>query len=107
MIGNNGSYLPSDHPARLSLNNEIHARPPEALPRRARITYLVLFGELDMTPLRDIRNRFGMEPPANTANHLSADLGPFRLKWDRQTEFPHYRFLVPATGYNALLVATR
>ena len=106
MIGKNGTYLPSDHPARLSLNNEIHARPPEALPRRARITYLVLFGVLDMAPLRDICTRFGIEPPADSANHFSADMGPFRLKWERHTEFTRYWFLVPAKGSTRLFEET-
>ncbi len=98
MIGKDGHALPVDHPARMPLNNEVHARPPEALPARVRLTYLVLFGELDMTPLADLCDRFGVDPPAQGTNHFSADLGPFRLKWERHTEFTRYWFFVPARG---------
>ncbi len=98
MIGRDGHGLPADHAARLPLNNEVHARPPEALPGRVRLTYLVLFGELDMAPLTDLCERFGVYPPAEGANHFSADLGPFRLKWERHTEFTRYWFFVPARG---------
>ncbi len=106
MIGSIGHVLPADHAARLPLNNEVHARPPEALPRRVRLTYLVLFGELDMAPLADLCQRFGVLPPAPDANHFSADLGPFRLKWERHTEFTRYWFFVPAKGTSKLFEVT-
>ncbi len=108
MIGADGQSLPEDHPARLSLNNEVHARPPEALPQRARISYLVLFGELDMGPLYDLCVQFGVQPPAEGVNHFSADMGPFRLKWERHTEFTRYWFFVETSttrdlfGHSAL-----
>jgi uncharacterized membrane-anchored protein len=106
MIGRDGHALPADHAARLPLNNEVHARPPEALPKRTRLTYLVLFGELDMAPLADLCQRFGVLPPADSANHFSADLGPFRLKWERHTEFTRYWFFVPAKGVGNLFGVT-
>ncbi len=106
MIGRDGHALPADHVARLPLNNEVHARPPEALPRRARLTYLVLFGELDMAPLADLCERFGVAPPAQGSNHFSVDLGPFRLKWERHTEFTRYWFFVPAKGVADLFGVT-
>ncbi len=90
----------------MALNNEVHARPPEALNARMRISYVVLFGELDMKPLRELCGKYGVEPPGEAANHFSADLGPFRLKWERHTEFTRYWFLVPATGTNALFERT-
>ncbi len=96
MLGTEGVALPPDHPARLSINNEAHARPPEALTERARITYLVLLDDLDMAPVQDLCERFGVEPPAEGARHYSCDLGPFRLKWERHTEFTRYWFITPA-----------
>lgn len=36
--------------------------------------------------------RYGAPPPAEDARHLSIDLGPFRLKWERHTEFSTYSF---------------
>jgi uncharacterized membrane-anchored protein len=90
----------------MALNNEVHARPPEALSERMRISYLVLFGELDMEPLRDLCGRYGVEVPGASANHFSADLGPFRLKWERHTEFTRFWFLVPASGTGQLFEKT-
>jgi uncharacterized membrane-anchored protein len=101
-----GLTLPGNHPDRMALNNEVHARPPEALNERMRISYLVLFGELDMAPLRELCGKYGVEVPGPSANHFSADLGPFRLKWERHTEFTRYWFLVPATGVNQLFEKT-
>ena len=106
MIGRHGHVLPADHADRLPLNNEVHARPPEALPGRVRITYLVLFGELDMAPLADLCDRFGVLPPVVGTDHFSADLGPFRLKWERHTEFTRYWFFVPARGAGNLFGIT-
>jgi uncharacterized membrane-anchored protein len=106
MIGAEGQALPKDHPARLSLNNEVHARPPEALPPRARVSYIVLFGELDMGPLYDLCVRFGVQPPAEGANHFSTDMGPFRLKWERHTEFTRYWFFVQTDANRDLFAKT-
>ena len=100
-----GTNLPGDHPARLPLNNEVHARPPEALDVRMRVTYLVLFGMLEMAPVVDLCKRHGIQPPSEGANHFSADLGPFRLKWERHTEFTRFWFLVPARGNTRLFEA--
>ncbi len=105
-MGLSGEGLPKDHPERMALNNEVHARPPEALSERMRISYLVLFGELDREPLRKLCAQYGVELPGNDANHFSADLGPFRLKWERHTEFTRYWFLVPAKGAGQLFERT-
>ena len=106
MTGISGQNLPGDHPARMALNNEVHARPPEALSPRMRISYIVLFGELDMGPLRELCTRYGVVAPGGEVNHFSADLGPFRLKWERHTEFTRYWFLVPAAGSARLFERT-
>ena len=98
MIGEGGQSLPADHAARFQLTNETHARPSEPLPEAARITYMVLFGELDMKPVQDLCTRYGCASPADAINHFSVDLGPFRMKWERHTEFTRFWFLVPAPG---------
>jgi uncharacterized membrane-anchored protein len=38
--------------------------------------------------------RFGADPPAADAHHFSADLGPFRVKCERHTEFLRLKFIV-------------
>lgn len=106
MNGVGAQALPKDHPARMALNNEVHARPPEALRARVRISYLVLFGELQMTKLQDLCGRYGVALPASSANHFSADFGPFRLKWERHTEFSRYWFEVSARGVSDLFERT-
>ena len=91
--------FPPDHPLRVELNDEVHARPPEALVAPARLSYLALFSdssrrETQWGQVRDLAERFGAAPPKPGANHYSADLGPFRLKWERHTEFARYKFIV-------------
>jgi uncharacterized membrane-anchored protein len=95
--------LPPDHPLRDYVNLEMHARPADALRAPLRISYLALFPEsdsrdLEWRQLRELVERFGQSLPATTLNHFSADLGPFRLRWERHTEFVRYTFFVPGDG---------
>jgi len=94
--------LPSDHPLRIELNDEAHARPPEALAAPLRITFLALFSdatqrEQEWEHVCALARRYGHTPPAR-ASHYSADLGPFRMKWERHTEFTRYKFIVAGGG---------
>ncbi|MEZ5786608.1 MAG: DUF3422 domain-containing protein [Xanthobacteraceae bacterium] len=92
----------SDHPQRFELNNEVHARPPEALTAPVRISYIALFSpwsqrELEQQGVTELARRFGAPAPWPDANHFSADLGPFRLVWERHTEFARYTIIAPCT----------
>ena len=97
--------LPADHPRRIALNDEVHARPPDALSAPLRLSYLVLFGDRPAGepasghagpgPMADLARRFGLDGPAPEASHHSADLGPFRVTWERHTEFSRFTFVVP------------
>lgn len=94
---------PTDHPQRFELNDEVHARPPEALQAPQRITFLALFSPAtartdEWQHVCSLARRYQIRPPAEGANHFSADLGPFRLKWERHTEFTRYKFIVPGDG---------
>lgn len=91
--------LPLDHPQRLELNDEVHARPPEEIRPPTRVSYLALIPtwserERDQESLVALTDRFGLEPPAADANHFRADCGAFRLRWERHTEFIRYTFLI-------------
>ena len=95
--------LPADHPLRIQLNDEVHARPPESLVAPTRLTYLALFSDMEareggFNAVCALAERFGAVPPSPGANHYSADLGPFRVKWERHTEFHRYKFIVSGTG---------
>ncbi len=92
--------LPADHPARVLLSNEGHARPPEALVPPVRISYIVLLGDEDLEPLNDLCERYGADRPAVDARHFSADFGPFRLRYERHSEFSRYMFVAQSTGRN-------
>ena len=95
--------LPDDHPLRADLNNEVHARPPDALVAPCRISYVALFSEglpreRAWEALCALASRYGTRPPPEAASHYSADFGPFRVKWERHTEFTRYKFIAPGAG---------
>ena len=90
--------LPENHPQRFVINNEAHARPSEPLKPPLSISYIALFADAkdrdrDWEPLVELTQRHGMAPPAESSSHFSADLGAFRLKWERHTEFTRYTFM--------------
>ncbi|ABA57894.1 conserved hypothetical protein [Nitrosococcus oceani ATCC 19707] len=89
--------IPVDHPQRLLLNHELHARLPESLAPPEQISHLVLSSDAEMVQqerekLTEICIRFGHPIPTSKDNHLRIDLGPFRLQWEKHTEFTSYTF---------------
>jgi uncharacterized membrane-anchored protein len=94
------TLVPVDHPQRRELNDEVHARPPEALAAPLRLSFLALHSDWasrdrEWQHVGALLERFGRPVPASAGSHLSIDLGPFRLKWERHTEFTRYKFIVP------------
>lgn len=78
--------LPRDHPQRAALNDEVHARPSEPLSAPLRASYIALLGdagerEAALDAVRDLAR--------------SADLGAFRLRWERHSEFTRCMFVAP------------
>ena len=76
---------PAQHPWRVSLHNEIHARPPEALNAPLAISHLVMM--CDASELEASRQHIGkllrdhrLPLPAATSTHLRMDLGRFRMR---------------------------
>lgn len=95
--------LPPDHPLRHELHAEVHARPSEALQAPLRLTFLALASdassrEREWQHVRELAARCGVDAPARELNHFSADLGAFRLKWERHSEFARYKFIVPGAS---------
>jgi uncharacterized membrane-anchored protein len=91
--------LPGNHPQRFVLNNEVHARPPEMLSAPLRLSFLALLAGSESRAAEhalmvQLAERYGRTPPAPDASHYSADFGPFRVKWERHTEFTRYKFIV-------------
>jgi uncharacterized membrane-anchored protein len=101
--------LPRDHPQRLALNDEVHARPPESLAAPLRASYVALLGdaaerEASLDAVRDLAQRFGAAAlPQPGANHYSADLGAFRLRWERHSEFTRCMVVTPGLGADPFL----
>jgi uncharacterized membrane-anchored protein len=94
--------LPADHPQRIELNDEVHARPPEPLSVPSRLSYLALLcdaaqREAAWSAVCALCDRYGVQPPARSVLHFTAELGPFRLKWERHTEFIRFMFIVEGT----------
>lgn len=94
-----------EHPRRAELHHEVHARPFEPLRAPVRASHIALLsGEgaaavaADRDHLAGLCARHGVAPPPAGARHFSADLGPFRLKWERHTEFTTYTFFRPGAG---------
>lgn len=87
----------ADHPWRSTLSDELHARPYEALEAPMRASHLAMVSSeaaasSDRDHVAALCRRYGTAEPAPEARHLSAELGPFRLKWERHTEFSTYTF---------------
>lgn len=91
---------PRQHPLRLGLDREIHARPYQELRAPLRATQLALYtgpggAAADREHVARLCEDFGARPPAIDAVHYSVDFGLFRLKWERYSEFSAYTFTVP------------
>lgn len=90
--------LPPNHPQRVVLNEEVHARPPEPLQAPARLSYLALIcdaeaREASWRAVCTLAERCGAIPPEPGASHYSADVFAFHLKWERHTEFVRFTFI--------------
>ena len=91
-------FLPPDHPQRRAMADEVHARPPEPLQTPARATHVaVLVAAEQRSTEREhldlLFRHFDVAIPPASATHLSLDLGPLRLKWERHGEFSGYTFI--------------
>lgn len=92
--------LPDDA-RRISLNDEVHARPPEPLRTPCRVSCLALLSPQEQRgaewrAVSKLCQRFGVDPPSPSASHSSVDLGPFRLVFEMHTAFARYMFVAPA-----------
>lgn len=93
--------LPDNHPLRVLLNDEVHARPPPALKAPCRISFLALVSEpkgrkTERAHLGTLCDRYGAAHPDPGANHFTLKIAPdaagptVTLLWERHTEFARY-----------------
>ena len=95
--------LPGDHPQRRRLNDEVHARPPERIVAPARISFVALLADeaqraASWKVIARIAAEAGATPPAPDAFHYSAEVGPYRLKAERHTEFLRVKIIAQGFG---------
>jgi len=90
--------LPPEHPQRIALADEVHARPSEPLATPSRATYVAMLVEpaqrqAERAHLAVLCCAHGVEPPAASASQFSAALGVITFKWERHGEFSGYTFV--------------
>ena len=91
------NLLPPDHPDRVALAAEVHARTPEPLLAPSRATYLAVHidaGSLaaELAHIASLCASQGLPAPPAGATHWAGTLGALRLKWERHGEFSSYTF---------------
>ncbi|MBL8534927.1 MAG: DUF3422 domain-containing protein [Betaproteobacteria bacterium] len=80
-----------NHPQRLPLAAEVHARPFMFVEAPARVSHLAVYVGHDASRAHKLVEafcaRFGVAPPSPGAQHFVHDFGHVRLRWERHTEF--------------------
>ncbi|WP_020591015.1 DUF3422 family protein [Kiloniella laminariae] len=86
-----------DHPLRVELCNELHARPFTQLSGPETITHIGIVtgegkAEEERRHVGQLCGRYNVAPPLPGTKHFMADFGRFFLVWERHTEFSTYTF---------------
>lgn len=88
-----------EHVERRILNDEVHARPPAALPTPTAITYIARIPERNDygTPkhfmMRDLLRRYDQREPRRGTKQFTTKLDGVILRWERHTEYNRYAFI--------------
>ena len=93
----------TQHPERVPLHNEVHARPPEPMAAPQVISHLVMFADDERRTnsrrhLAALLHDHHIAPPGEHTTHLRAELGSFRLRWELHTVFVTWTFAVQQRG---------
>lgn len=94
-----------EHPFRLALNDELHARPPVSLAGPTWVSHLVLVHDAGDCPVSAADEEAHLKKLCDMAqspfgsqihgNHWILDAGDLLLKWERHNEFSSYTFFRP------------
>jgi len=92
---NEHSLLPPDDPLRLTLHNEVHARPPARIRLPAVIVHIAVLNDGvsradEHAHLRRLPGQQDLPEDALNANFLRLRCGEFSMKWERHAEFTRY-----------------
>ncbi len=91
----------AEHPLRLTLNQEVHARPYELLQAPMALTHLAFLSDAvgaEHELLREHCQQMHADLNLKVGNFFSAHFGSHRLRWERHTEFSTYTFFTPGEG---------
>ena len=94
------AYLPQDDPMRLTLHNEVHARPQARIRMPALVLYVAVFNadvsrEQECAHLRLLPGQQDLGIEQMQGNFLRLRLGGYTLKWERHSEFTRYSLVQP------------
>ena len=86
------------HPQRVALHNEIHARPPESLQSPVAISHVVMVcdsaqREASRQHIARLATDHHLPTPDAHSTHVRLDLGPYRMRWELHTEFVTLTFM--------------
>jgi uncharacterized membrane-anchored protein len=81
-----------DHPDRVALHNEVHARPRPSLTAPQRVSHVALLRPRDASDEPAALHRLCLDYrlPTPGQRHFFGDFGAFRIKWERHGEFDDY-----------------
>ena len=88
----------TQHPQRMALHNEIHARPPEAVEAPVSLSHVVMVCDADQRAaswahLAELARDHHLPPPDAASTHVRLDLGPYRVRWEMHTECVTWTFM--------------
>lgn len=96
----------AQHPQRVTLHNEVHARPPEPASAPLAVSHVVM--TCDATQSQDSRDHLARLlrdhhlPLADAGStHLRMDIGAFRIRWELHTEFVTWSFTRQLDNFSA------
>jgi uncharacterized membrane-anchored protein len=92
------NHQPYQHPQRVALHNEIHARPPEAITAPMCISHVVMVcdaaqREASRAHMAALARDHHQAQPDGTSTHIRLDLGAFKVRWELHTEFVTWTFM--------------
>ena len=82
-----------NHPQRIILNNEVHARPYQMMSAPLRLTHVALLSDdsnKELDAIRALCERYGVNSPNQDVSFYIGDFPLFKLRWERHTEFSTY-----------------
>jgi uncharacterized membrane-anchored protein len=86
------------HPQRIALHNEIHARPPEAMEMPMALSRVVMLCTAEERAaswehITQLARDHHLPAPDVGSTHVRLDLGIYRVRWEMHTEFSTWTFM--------------